>query len=104
LGGTCLRVGCIPSKALLDSSELFDQIRNKAERHGIGVENASVDVAAMLQRKDEVVDGLTRGIEGLFRKHKVEWVRGFGRLAGTNQVEVEGSEGTRTLKAEKILL
>src|SRR5690606_32681877 len=71
---------------------------------GIGVENASVDVAAMLQRKDEVVDGLTRGIEGLLRKHKVEWVRGFGRLAGTNQVEVEGSEGTRTLKAEKILL
>lgn len=104
LGGTCLRVGCIPSKALLDSSELYDQIRNKAGRHGIEVENASVDVAAMLQRKDEVVEGLTKGIAGLFRKHKVEWVQGFGRLAGTNQVEVEGSEGKRTLKAEKILL
>ena len=106
LGGTCLRVGCIPSKALLDSSELYDQIRNKAGRHGIGVENASVDVAAMLQRKDEVVEGLTKGIAGLFRKHKVEWVQGFGRLAGTNQVEVEvgGSDGKRTLKADKILL
>ena len=95
LGGTCLRVGCIPSKALLDSSELFDQIRHKTERHGIGVEGVKVDVARMLARKDEVVTGLTRGVESLFKKNRIEWVRGFGRLAGTNQVEVESSGGER---------
>lgn len=104
LGGTCLRVGCIPSKALLDSSELYDQIRHKAERHGIGVESLSVDVATMLGRKDDVVNGLTRGIEGLFKKHKISWVRGFGRLTAPDRVEVEGSEGKRTLQAPKILI
>ncbi len=104
LGGTCLRVGCIPSKALLDSSELFDQIRHKAEGHGIDVKDIGIDVARMLKRKDGVVSGLTKGVEGLFKKNKIEWVRGFGRLAGTDAVEVEGSEGIRTLRAEKILL
>jgi dihydrolipoamide dehydrogenase len=104
LGGTCLRVGCIPSKALLDSSELYDQIRHKSETHGIRVGDLGLDVAAMLKRKDSVVDGLTKGVAGLFKKNKIEWVRGFGRLAGTDTVEVEGSDGKRTLKAERILL
>jgi dihydrolipoamide dehydrogenase len=104
LGGTCLRVGCIPSKALLDSSELYDQIRHKAEGHGFRVEGVTVDVPAMLRRKDEVVTGLTRGVAGLFKKNKVEWVRGFGRLTGPDSVEVESSEGTRRLEAENILL
>jgi len=104
LGGTCLRVGCIPSKALLDSSELYDQIRHKAEGHGFTVEGVTVDVPAMLRRKDEVVTGLTRGVEGLFKKNKVEWARGFGRLTGPDSVEVEGSKGTRRLAAENILL
>jgi dihydrolipoamide dehydrogenase len=104
LGGTCLRVGCIPSKALLDSSELYEQIRHKADRHGIAVQGVSVDVAKMLGRKDEVVTGLTRGVEGLFRKNKVEWVRGFGRLAGADRVEVAGSEGKRSLQARNILI
>jgi dihydrolipoamide dehydrogenase len=104
LGGTCLRVGCIPSKALLDSSELFDQIRHKAKSHGIEVGEPKVDVGAMLKRKDEVVTGLTRGVAGLFKKNKIEWVRGFGRLAGTDTVEVESSDGKRTLEAKNILL
>ena len=104
LGGTCLRVGCIPSKALLDSTELYDQIRHKAERHGIAVEGVSVDVPAMLRRKDEVVEGLTRGVEGLFKKNGIEWVRGFGRLAAPDRVEVEGEGGTRTLNARHVLL
>src|SRR5687768_14359187 len=80
LGGTCLRVGCIPSKALLDSSELYDQIRHKADTHGLQVGEVSVDVGKMLKRKDEVVSSLTRGVAGLFKKNKVTWVRGFGRL------------------------
>src|SRR3712207_1061108 len=71
LGGTCLRIGCIPSKALLDSSELYEQVLHKAEPHGIRVEGASVDVAAMLKRKDSVVKGLTDGVGFLFRKNRI---------------------------------
>jgi dihydrolipoamide dehydrogenase len=104
LGGTCLRIGCIPSKALLDSSELFEQIRHKAELHGIRVAAPEIDVPAMMKRKDEVVTGLTRGVAGLFKKNGIEWVRGFGRLAGPDTVEVDGSEGNRTLKAKNVLL
>jgi dihydrolipoamide dehydrogenase len=104
LGGTCLRVGCIPSKALLDSSELFDQIRHKSAEHGIAATGVSVDVGGMMKRKEEVVTSLTKGIAGLFKKNKIEWARGFGRLAGTDTVVVESSGGTRTLKAPKILL
>src|ERR687893_244560 len=104
LGGTCLRVGCIPSKALLDSSELYDQIRHNASKHGLDVGDVSVDVGRMLKRKDEVVTQLTKGVEGLFKKNKVTWARGFGRLAGTDRVEVEGSEGKRTLQAKNIIL
>jgi dihydrolipoamide dehydrogenase len=104
LGGTCLRVGCIPSKALLDSSELYEQIRHKAAVHGLKVDGVSVDVPAMLRRKDEVVNGLTRGVETLFKKNMIDWIRGFGRLTGPDSVEVAGSDGTRTLRAANILL
>ncbi|MEX2581826.1 MAG: dihydrolipoyl dehydrogenase [Gemmatimonadota bacterium] len=104
LGGTCLRVGCIPSKALLDSSELYHQMLHKAEAHGFKAEGVSVDVGTMLGRKDEVVTGLTKGVAGLFKKNKVEWVRGFGRLTSPESVEVDGGEGKRTLQAENILL
>jgi dihydrolipoamide dehydrogenase len=106
LGGTCLRVGCIPSKALLDSSELYDQIRHKTGQHGIAVADVSIDVGTMMKRKEEVVVSLTRGVAGLFKKNGIEWVRGFGRLASpdTVEVEVEGSEGKRTLKARNVLL
>jgi len=104
LGGTCLRVGCIPSKALLDSSELYDQIRHKAETHGIRVEGAEVDVPAMLKRKDGVVKGLTDGVAYLFKKNKIEWIRGFGRLTGPDTIEVEGEDGKRTVRAKTVIL
>jgi dihydrolipoamide dehydrogenase len=104
LGGTCLRVGCIPSKALLDSSELYDQIRHKAGVHGISVTDLSVDVGQMLHRKDEVVTSLTRGVEGLFKKNRIEWVHGRGRLVGPDRIEVEGPEGNRTLQGGAIIL
>src|ERR1700754_4591778 len=80
LGGTCLRIGCIPSKALLDSSELVEQIRHKAKDHGIQVAEPQIDVPALLKRKDGVVKGLTDGVAFLFKKNKIEWIRGFGRL------------------------
>lgn len=104
LGGTCLRVGCIPSKALLDSSELYHQMRHKAAEHGFKVGDVEIDVSAMMKRKDGVVSGLTSGVKGLFKKNKIDWIRGFGRLAGTNAVEVDSSEGKVTLQADKILL
>jgi dihydrolipoamide dehydrogenase len=104
LGGTCLRIGCIPSKALLDSSELYHQMVHKGKDHGFQVGEVGIDVGAMLRRKDEVVTGLTRGVAGLFKKNKVEWVRGFGRLASATSVQVEGGDGEGTLEARHILL
>ena len=104
LGGTCLRVGCIPSKALLDSSELFEQIRHKAELHGIRVEGATVDVPTMLARKDAVVKSLTQGVAGLFKKNKIEWIRGFGRMTSPQTLEVTGESGTQTVRGKTIIL
>jgi dihydrolipoamide dehydrogenase len=81
LGGTCVNVGCIPSKALLTSSEHFEFLRQHAAEHGIKIDGGvGLDLAAMLKRKDEVVGQNTRGIEFLFRKHKITWARGRGTL------------------------
>ncbi|WP_034385609.1 dihydrolipoyl dehydrogenase [Deinococcus sp. YIM 77859] len=80
LGGTCLNVGCIPSKALLDSSEKFEMITHEAQEHGIQVSGASVNVGRMMGRKESVVDKLTGGIAYLFKKNKVTSYHGLGRL------------------------
>ena len=80
LGGTCLNVGCIPSKALLDSSEKYEMITHEAQEHGITVDGAKIDVAKMLARKDTVVDKLTGGVAFLFKKNKVTSIFGLGRL------------------------
>lgn len=94
LGGTCLNVGCIPSKALLQSSEAFSEVQNKISEHGIKVSGVSLDLAQMLKRKDDIVKGLTKGVEGLFKKNKVTWLQGHGRFAGKNQVVVDAPDGT----------
>jgi len=88
LGGTCLNVGCIPSKALLDSSHHFSFMKNEARSHGINISGVAIDVNKMIQRKAVVVQTLTQGIAGLFRKNKVEWLQGSGKLVGNSQVEV----------------
>lgn len=88
LGGTCLNVGCIPSKALLDSSHHYSYVKNEAAAHGINVSGVTVDVNKMIARKIKIVNTLTQGIAGLFRKNKVEWLQGKGRLLPDNQVEV----------------
>ena len=80
LGGTCLNVGCIPSKAMLDSSERLEQIQHDASAHGIQVQGVSLDLGKMLGRKDEIVRTLTQGIQGLFRKNKVTGIHGRGTL------------------------
>ena len=99
LGGTCLNVGCIPSKALLESSENVEKIEHKFADHGIEVKGVSIDVAKMQARKDSIVSKNTKGIEFLFRKNKVTWLRGHGELAGKADggytIKVKGNEGDK---------
>src|SRR5438552_2030743 len=103
LGGTCLNVGCIPSKALLDSSEHFALARHGLAAHGIKA-LVELDLPTMMERKDKVVGELTRGVDGLFKKNKVERVNGTARIASPGQVEVAGAEGARSLATRRILI
>jgi len=103
LGGTCLNVGCIPSKALLDSSEHFALARHGFAAHGIKAQ-VELDLPTMMARKDKVVKDLTSGVGFLFRKNKVEPVFGTGRIVGPGKVEVAGPEGARTLETKRILI
>src|SRR5215216_5765354 len=82
LGGTCLNVGCIPSKALLASSEEFEKASHHLDAHGITVSGVKMDVAKMQARKDAILTKMTKGVEYLFKKNKVAWLQGFGKLTG----------------------
>jgi len=105
LGGTCLRVGCIPSKALLESSHKFEEAGHEFAQHGIQVGAVSFDLGTMMKRKEEVVATLAKGIEALLAKNKVARIRGTGRLAGTGCVEVTAADGAKTrLEAPRIIL
>ena len=94
LGGTCLNVGCIPSKALLQSSHKFAEAGRELAEHGVKVSEATLDLATMMGRKDKVVTTLTRGVEFLFRKNKIDWLKGKGRIAGPGRVVLTGADGT----------
>lgn len=96
LGGTCVNVGCIPSKALLQSSEHYEFTRLHAAEHGIVVGDLKLDLARVMRRKDDVVAANTKGVEFLFRKHKITWARGTGRLLAGNVVEVTAEDGSVT--------
>ena len=104
LGGSCLNVGCIPSKALLSSSELFYGARKHFGSHGISADGLSMDVGAMMKRKDGVVRKMARGIDYLMNKNGIERVAGLGRIAGPNEVEVTSDAGQQCLKAKRILI
>jgi dihydrolipoamide dehydrogenase len=105
LGGTCLNIGCIPSKALLDSSELYHLAQAKLGRHGIKVGSLNLDLAAMQARKDQVVKALTDGIRFLFRKNKIDALTGTARLTSPATVAVRSAEGAEeTVEAAHILL
>jgi len=104
LGGTCLRVGCIPSKALLESSLLYYEARNSFSEHGIQVGEVGLDLAAMMRRKDEVVSQLTSGVEGLFKKNGVTRYLGRGRMDGPGRVIVEGGEEAVELLAPRVVI
>ncbi len=96
LGGTCVNVGCIPSKALLTSSEHYDFARHAAAEHGVVIDNVSVNLAQMMKRKSDVVSSNTKGVEFLFKKNKVTWARGAGALKPGNVVEVTAADGAVT--------
>jgi dihydrolipoamide dehydrogenase len=103
LGGTCLRIGCIPSKALLDSSELFRQARETLGAHGIVTGGATLDLAALMRRKERVVAGLTAGVAALFRKHGIARLQGTARIAAPGRVEIDGPD-QGALQARRILI
>jgi dihydrolipoamide dehydrogenase len=105
LGGTCLNVGCIPSKALLASSEHLHFAKERFALHGIITGEIKVDLGAMMKRKGEVVNKLTSGVAYLMKKNKIEVVKGVGKPLDGNTVEVTGADGTKkTLKTQNILL
>ncbi len=98
LGGTCLNVGCIPSKALLESSENVEKIEHKYQDHGISVSGMKVDIKKMQGRKDTIVGKMTKGIEFLFRKNKITWLKGFGKFVGAadGQYTIHVATGDKT--------
>lgn len=105
LGGTCLRVGCIPSKALLESSELYSEaLHGGLADHGMVVGDVKLDLEKMLKRKDKVVKGLTQGVAGLFKKNKITRYEGHGKLAGPGKISVETKDGPVEIEAKKIII
>ena len=105
LGGTCLNVGCIPSKALLHSTELYAEVSEGLEEHGIGIGGVALNLCQLLARKDKVVEDLTKGVAFLFKKNKVEWVQGSAVIEAANQLKVSLHDGgSRTLTATKAVI
>ena len=89
-GGTCVRVGCIPSKALLESSHLYEEAKHRFKEHGLKIGSLDLDLAAMMDRKTKIVDTLTGGIDMLFKKQKVTPYHGRGKLRDLNSIVVQG--------------
>ena len=107
LGGTCLNVGCIPSKALLASSEEFEKVNHHLDEHGIAVSGAKIDIGRMQARKDAIVSKMTKGIEFLFKKNRIAWLQGFGKLvAGGDLYTIEVANGAKveTVQAKHVIV
>ena len=104
-GGTCLNVGCIPSKALLHASEMFDEAGHGFAKMGIGVSKPKLDLKAMLAFKDQAVDGNVKGVDFLFKKNKIDSFTGTGRIVSAGKVEVKGNDGkAQTLETKTIVI
>ncbi|RLA15550.1 MAG: dihydrolipoyl dehydrogenase [Gammaproteobacteria bacterium] len=105
LGGTCLNVGCIPSKALLDSSEQVHRAEHQFKAHGINIGSIDIDLATMVGRKNKIVKQLTGGIAGLFKKNKITRIEGSAQLVGDHQATITAHDGTEsTVTAENIII
>jgi len=103
LGGTCLHVGCIPTKALLHTAEIWEHFRHPGDQ-GITCENPKLDLARVMERKNKIVAKHAKGIEFLMKKNKVDWIKGFGRLKGKGLVEVTGENGARTIETKNVII
>ncbi len=103
LGGTCLHVGCIPTKALLHSADVWDYLTHPEEQ-GMRCDNPQLDFKAVNDRKNKIVAKHAKGVEGLMKKNKVEWIKGYGRLKGKGQVEVTNGDDTRVLETKNVIL
>src|SRR5450755_1999466 len=103
LGGTCLHVGCIPTKALLHTADVWEYFQHSAEQ-GIQCENPKLDYPKVLDRKNKIVAKHAKGVEFLMKKNKVDWIKGFGRLAGPGKVEVATDGGTQIVEFKNIIL
>ncbi|WCL51313.1 dihydrolipoyl dehydrogenase [Leptospira sp. GIMC2001] len=105
LGGTCLNVGCIPSKALLDSSEEYHKTKHKLDVHGITTGDVKIDIKKMIARKDKIVNEVTSGVDYLMKKNKITRYHGFGKLISTNQVEITSDAGKKEIiESKKIVI
>jgi dihydrolipoamide dehydrogenase len=106
LGGTCLNIGCIPSKALLQSSEKFAEATQSFAAHGVKLSGVELDLATMMARKDKVVGDLTKGVEFLFKKNKIAWIKGTGRITAPGKIAVRlvDGGGTQELDAKSIVI
>ncbi|GMH14106.1 hypothetical protein Nepgr_015947 [Nepenthes gracilis] len=105
LGGTCLNVGCIPSKALLHSSHMYHEAKHSFPSHGVKFSSVEVDLPSMMTQKDKAVANLTRGIEGLFKKNKVNYVKGYGRFISPSEVSVDTLEGgSSVVKGKHVII
>ena len=105
LGGTCLNVGCIPSKALLNSTHKLHDAQHGFKELGIIANNVTVDFGAMMKYKDKAVRGLTSGIEFLFKKNSVEYSKGYGKFASANEIEIDLNDGKKDkIRAKSIII
>ncbi|KAK2971024.1 hypothetical protein RJ640_025798 [Escallonia rubra] len=104
LGGTCLNVGCIPSKALLHSSHMYHEATHSFASHGVKFSSVEVDLPAMMAQKDKAVGNLTKGIEGLLKKNKVTYVKGYGKFVSPTEVSVDTIEGGNTIVKGKNII
>ncbi len=104
LGGTCLNVGCIPSKALLDSSEHYHQAKDGLGVHGVKIGGVELDLPAMMARKDKVVKLGTSGLASLFKKNKIDWVKGTGRFSDARRIVVRNGDTEQTIAGSRVLI
>ena len=104
LGGTCLNVGCIPSKALLDSSEQYHLAKERFKDHGIGISGLSIDLDQMIKRKSEVVSQTVKGVEFLMKKNKIEVVHGYGSFKDANTIVVDDGKEAKEITATHIII
>ena len=104
LGGTCLNVGCIPSKALLHSTEMYHFAAHESSAHGIKTGDVSMDIATLMKKKTGVVDTLRRGVETLIKKRKIAIFKGYGKLLGNGKIEIKGEKNSEEIAARNIIL